>query len=88
MNVHLNKKHQRTLEAIFSTQIPFTLKWQRIESLFKALGATKAERRGSAVTFKLNGESVVFHLPHPRKEAKRYQVRRARNFLKKVGIKL
>lgn len=88
MNVRLNKKHQRTLEAIFSTQVSSTLQWRRIESLFKALGATKAEGRGSAVTFKLNGESIVLHLPHPRKEAERYQVRRARNFLKKVGIKL
>ena len=88
MNVRLNKKHQKTLEAIFSTQTPATLQWRRIEALFMALGATKKERRGSGVTFRLNGETVGFHLPHPRKEANRYQVRNARDFLKRVGITL
>jgi hypothetical protein len=34
MNVRLNKKHQKTLEAIFSTQIPATLQWRRIEKPF------------------------------------------------------
>ncbi|MDE0427177.1 type II toxin-antitoxin system HicA family toxin [Candidatus Poribacteria bacterium] len=86
MNVHLNKRHQRTLEAIFSTRTSATLQWRRIESLFIALGATKKEGRGSSVTFKLKGEPVTFHRPHPRKEASKYQVRDARDFLKRVGI--
>lgn len=88
MNVRLNKRHQRTLEAIFSTQVPATLPWRRIEALFMALGATRDEKRGSSVTFKLNGKTVTLHRPHPRKEANRYQIRRCRNFLEKVGIKL
>ena len=88
MNVRLNKKHQKTLGAIFSTQIPATLQWRRIEALFMALGATKEEGRGSSVTFRLQGEPVTFHRPHPRKEARPYQVKRARNFLEKVGITL
>ena len=86
MNVRLNKKHQRTLAAIFSTQVPATLQWRRIEALFMALGAQKEEGRGSSVTFKLKEEQTTFHRPHPRKEAKRYHVRDARDFLKKVGI--
>ena len=86
MNVRLNKKHQRTLEAIFSTQVPATLQWRRLEALFIALGATKEEGRGSSVTFKLEKEQTTFHRPHPQKEAKRYHVRDARDFLKKVGI--
>ncbi len=86
MNQRVNKRHQRTLEAIFSTQIPATLLWRRIEALFIALGATKEEGRGSTVTFKLKGEHTTFHRPHPQKEAKRYHVRDARDFLKKVGI--
>ena len=86
MNVHLNKKHRKTLEAIFSTQIPATLQWRRIEVLFKALGATKKERAGSGVVFQLNGKKVTFHIPHPQKEVHRYQIRRARNFLQEVGI--
>ena len=51
-----------------------------------ALGATKEEGRGSSVTFKLKEEPVTFHRPHPQKEAKRYHVRDARDFLKKAGI--
>ena len=88
MNVRLNKKHQRTLEAIFSTQTPATLQWRRIEALFRALGATKEEGRGSSVNFKLEGKTTTFHRPHNRKEANRYQVRDARDFLKQVGITL
>ena len=84
--MHLRKKHQRTLEAIFSTRVPATLKWQQIEALFKALGATKEERRGSAVTFKLRGRSIALHRPHTRKEAQRYQIREAREFLEEIGI--
>ena len=86
MNVRLNKKHQKTLEAIFSAQVPATLQWRRIEALFMALGATKEEVRGSSVTFKLQGKPVTFHRPHPRKEARQYQVRDARDFLKRIGI--
>ncbi|MDE0323323.1 MAG: type II toxin-antitoxin system HicA family toxin [Candidatus Poribacteria bacterium] len=86
MNVRLSKKHQRTLEAIFSTQVPTTLQWGRIEALFMALGATKKEGSGSIVTFKLKDEDALFHRPHPQKEAKRYHVRKAREFLEQVGI--
>lgn len=86
MNRRLNKKHQRTLEVIFSPQVPATLPWRRIEALFMALGAIKEELRGSAVNFELRGKTVTFHRPHPRKEARRYQIRRARKFLEKVEI--
>ena len=86
MNVRLNKKHQKTLAAIFSTQVPATLQWRRIEALFMALGATKKEGSGSIVTFKLKDEDALFHRPHPQKEAKRYHVRKAREFLEQVGI--
>ena len=64
------------------------LQWRRIEALFMALGATKDEKRGSSVTFELNGKTVTLHRPHPRKEANRYQIRDARDFLKRVGITL
>ena len=88
MAMRLSKKHRKTLEAIFCTQTPVTLQWRRIEALFMALGATKKEGSGSIVTFKLKDEDVLFHRPHPRKEAKRYQVRKARDFLEQVGITL
>ena len=88
MAMRLIKKHRKMLEAIFCTQTPVTLQWRRIEALFMALGATKKEGSGSIVTFKLKDEDVLFHRPHPRKEAKRYQVRKARDFLEQVGITL
>lgn len=88
MNARLNKKHQRTLEAVFSTQVPAALQWRRIEALFMALGATKDEKSGSSVTFELNGKTVTLHRPHPRKEVNRYQIRRCRKFLENAGIKL
>ena len=88
MNIRLNKKHQKTLEAIFSTRVPATLQWRRIEALFNALGGTKDEKRGSSVTFELNGKTTTLHRPHPRKEANRYQIRDVRDFLKRTGITL
>ena len=88
MNRRLSKKHQRTLAAIFSTQVPATLPWRRIEALFTALGATKDEKSGSSVTFELNGKTATLHRPHPRKETNRYQIRDARDFLKRAGITL
>ena len=88
MNRRLNKRHQRTLEAVFSKEVPATLEWRRIEALLIALGATKDEKRGSSVTFELNGKTVTLHRPHPRKEANRYQIRDTRDFLKRVGITL
>ena len=83
----MNKKHQKTLEAIFSTPIPSSLEWTRVEGLFLALGAQKIEGRGSRVRFELNGFVATFHRPHPQKEAKPYQVRDARHFLEQAGIK-
>lgn len=78
--------HRRTLTAIFSNPTPVTLTWRQIESLLIALGAQVIEGRGSRVRFELNGVIATFHRPHPRKEAKPYQVRDARSFLTQAGI--
>ncbi len=88
MKTRLNKKHQKTLTAIFSQPVSSTLQWRRIEALFTALGARKEERSGSTVLFQLNGENGLFHRPHPRKEARQYQIRNARDFLGRAGITL
>jgi hypothetical protein len=42
---------------------------------------------GSRVAFEKNQIIGGFHRPHPAKEAKRYQVRDAREFLIKLGTK-
>ena len=82
----MNKRHQNTLSNIFSTPVPTTLEWRRIEALFTALGAKSIEGRGSRVRFELNNVVATFHRPHPQKAAKPYQVRDARRFLRQAGI--
>ena len=84
----MNHKHRKTLETIFTDPINGAIEWRRIEALFLALGAKRAERTlGSAVSFVLNDVRADFHRPHPGKAALRYRVKDARNFLEQAGIK-
>jgi len=83
----MNTTQRKTLEAIFATPVSGSLEWQRIETLFLSLGARIVEGDGSRVRFMLNDVVGIFHRPHRTKEAKRYQVRDARAFLKEAGIK-
>lgn len=82
----MNSKQRKTLESIFSSPTPSNIEWKKIESLFLALGATIIEGSGSRVSFILNNEKGDFHRPHPGKEAKRYQVKNAQDFLAKAGV--
>jgi hypothetical protein len=84
----MKNTHQKTLKAIFQQPVSASLKWQRIESLFLAVGAERIEGSGSRVRFALNNIVATFHRPHPQKEAKPYQVRDARAFLEKAGVRL
>ena len=83
----MNSKHKKTVVAIFSHPTPGSLEWRKVEALFIALGATLIEGDGSRVSFILNDEKGDFHRPHPGKEAKRYQIRNAGDFLKRAGVK-
>jgi len=71
-HLNMNKKHRKTLDAIFSHPVSGNLEWRRIEALFVALGAEVIE-----------GD---FHRPHPGKEAKRYQLKNAKDFLIRAEI--
>ncbi len=51
-----------------------------------ALGSVLIEGDGSRVSFILNNEKADFHRPHPGKDAKRYQVRNAKDFLTRAGV--
>lgn len=82
----MNSKHRRTLAAIFEDPVPATIEWQAIETLLLAVGCKLVEGAGSRVRFERDGIVATFHRPHPRKEAKRYQVRDAREFLTKLGV--
>ncbi len=73
---------------IFTDPVNGNMPWRKIETLFSALGAIRTERAGSAVSFVLNDVRADFHRPHPDKEALRYRVKDAQNFLKQAGITL
>ena len=51
------------------------------------MGGSVTERKGSRVKITLQSEEWHCHRPHPRKEAKRYQVEEARELLERVGVK-
>lgn len=57
-----------------------------IEALLIGVGARVIEGTGSRVRFECRGVVASFHRPHPQKEAKRYQLRDAREFLTKLGV--
>ena len=83
----MKAKHQKTLQTIFTDPVNSNIEFRHIEALFLALGATKTERSGSAVSFVLNDVRADFHRPHPDKAALRYRVKDARKFLQMAGVK-
>lgn len=83
----MNAKHRKTLMAIYQEPSLKQLEWKAIEAFFVALGAEVIEGRGSRVRFHKQGEIGTFHRPHPKKEAKPYQVKDARDFLTRIGVK-
>jgi len=83
----MNSKHRKTLASVFTDPVSGTIEWASVESLLMAAGARLIEGRGSRVRFEKDGEVGTFHRPHPSKEAKRYQVRAARDFLERIGVR-
>ncbi len=82
----MNSKHRKTLEVIFSNPINGNVEWARIEGLLVAAGCRVVEGSGSSVTFEKDGLRAHFHRPHPEKEALKYRVRLAREYLEKIGV--
>lgn len=82
----MNSRHRKTLEAIFADPVNGNLEWSLIESLLVAVGCTVIEGSGSSVGFEKDGVRVRFHRPHPRKDALKYRVKDAREFLRQVGV--
>ena len=83
----MKTKHLKTLKAIFSKPTRVNIVFSDIEALFTALGGHVIEGAGSRITVELSDERVHFHRPHPGKEAKKYQVENAREFLERQGTK-
>lgn len=82
----MNGKHVRTLRSIFARPTPANIEWAAVEALLVAVGCEVIEGSGSRVRFVFKGHVESFHRPHPEKEAKRYQVRQARDFLAQIGV--
>jgi HicA toxin of bacterial toxin-antitoxin, len=83
----VNSKNRKTLELVWADPINGNLEWARIEALLKSLGCRVVEGAGSAVTFEWQGRKLTLHRPHPGKEALRYRVAAAREFLDRIGVK-
>ena len=83
----MNSKQRKTLEAIFADPVSSSIAWASIESLLIAAGCKVVEGTGSRVRFVKDAKIETFHRPHPAKEAKQYQVRAARAYLIRLGVK-
>ena len=80
----MNNKHRKTLEAILAEPANGNIEWARIEALFVALGCKVVEGPSSSITLDWQGRRASFHRPHPGKEALRYRVKAAREFLQRI----
>ena len=82
----MNRKHRTILRALFRNPIATNVQWSDVDNLVIGAGGSVKEGRGSRVRFELNGICANFHRPHPRTEAKRYQVRHLRDFFIASGV--
>ena len=83
----MNSKHLRALRAVFKDPVSAGSAWADIEGLLVSAECEALEGAGSRVRFVMNGEIETFHRPHPAKEAKRYQIRAARDYLIRLGVR-
>jgi len=74
------------LATVFADPVSSNIEWRKIEALFKAAGCDIIEGSGSRIAVSYKGLKATFHRPHPGKEALRYQVRAACDFLEQIGV--
>ena len=82
----MKRKHQKTLELLFSHPISANIRWSEIEALLLELGAQIEEREGSRVLVRLFGERRVFHRPHPSPMTDKGAVASLRDWLNDIGV--
>ena len=83
----MQRKHQRTLELIFTRPVSGSVKWRDVEALFMALGGDVSEREGTRVGVKLFADRRVFHRPHPSPDTDKAAVESIRKWLETHGVK-
>lgn len=82
----MNRRHLRTLNAIFEEPVRSDVEWKAIEKMLEALSAEIGQGRGSRVRVYLNGVRAVFHRPHPETETDKGALKAMRRFLQQAGI--
>ncbi|MDE2254571.1 MAG: type II toxin-antitoxin system HicA family toxin [Betaproteobacteria bacterium] len=82
----MNRKQKKTFESIFSNPVNGNLEWTLIEALLVAAGCRVIEGSGSSAMFEKDGLRAYFHRRHPGKEALKYRVRLAREYLEEIGM--
>ena len=82
----MKRRHQRTLELIFSRPVSGNLPWRDIEALFVELGAEVSERAGSRVAVMLFGDARVFHRLHPSPDTDKGAVASIRKWFEEHGV--
>ena len=83
----MKRKHQKTLDLIYTRPVNGSIKWKDIESLFRELGGTLEEGEGSRIGVRLFGERRVFHRPHPSPDTDKGAVSSIRRWLESNGVK-
>lgn len=83
----MNRRHFKTLVAIFADPVRANVLWSDVEALFMACGGEVSEGRGSRVRVSLNAVDAVFHRPHPQKETDKGALKSVRRFLNEAGIR-
>ncbi len=81
----MKAKHRKTLRAVFARPTRANIRFTDIESLLVSLGGEIEEGAGSRMSVTISGRTVFLHRPHPGKEARKYQVENAREFLLTIG---
>jgi len=82
----MSSAHLKTLIAIFTDPVSPGIRWAAVEALLIAAGCRLIEGAGSRVSFEKAQMIASFYRPHPGKEAKRYQIKDAREYLTKLGV--
>ncbi len=83
----MKRKHQRTLELIFSRPTSGNVRWSDVEALFIELGGLISEREGSRLLVRLFNERRVFHRPHPAPTTDKGAIEAIRKWLEANGVR-
>lgn len=78
----MNRKHEKTLSALFQQPVNHNIQWRAVVSMMRALGANVEEaREGSRVAFILDDDKFLTHKPHPEKTLGADAIKHLRLFL-------